>query len=68
MMDMAELIPKINALANKKKTVGLTPEEQQEQDFLRQEYLKLFRAQMRGHLDRIVLVDKEQIDNPEQKH
>lgn len=59
-MEMSELIPKINALAHKKKSVGLTAEEQQEQDYLRQEYLKLIRAQVQVELDRIIIVDKEE--------
>lgn len=59
-MEMSELIPKINALAHKKESVGLTAEEQQEQDYLRQEYLKLIRAQVQGELDRIIIVDKEE--------
>ena len=59
-MEMSELIPKINALAHKKKSVGLTGEEQQEQDYLRQEYLKLIRAQVQGELDRIIIVDKDE--------
>lgn len=59
-MEMSELIPKINALAHKKKSVGLTSEEQQEQDYLRKEYLKLIRAQVQGELDRIIIVDKDE--------
>ena len=38
-----KLIDEINALAHKKKTVGLTPEEQVRQQKLRQKYLKEFR-------------------------
>lgn len=58
-MEMSELIPKINALAHKKKSVGLTEEEQREQDYLRKEYLQLIRAQVQGELDRIIIVDEE---------
>lgn len=67
-MEMSELIPKINALANKKKMVGLTIEEQQEQDILRKEYLKLIRAQVQGHLDNIVIVDKPMVDKRKNEH
>lgn len=59
-MEMSELIPKINALAHKKKASGLTEEEQKEQDYLRKEYLKLIRAQVQGELDRIIIVDEDQ--------
>lgn len=49
-MEMNELISKINALAHKKKTEGLTPEEQVEQDHLRQEYLAIFRGNFKNQL------------------
>ena len=48
-----KLIDRINFLANKKKTVGLTAEEQKEQDELRKEYLKLFREGFRQRLESI---------------
>lgn len=57
-MEMSELIPKINALAHKKKSVGLTLAEQEEQNFLRGEYLKLIRAQVTAQLDSITVVDE----------
>ena len=38
-----KLIQEINELAHKKKTQGLTPEEQKRQQKLRQQYLKEFR-------------------------
>ena len=60
-----KLIERINLLANKKKTVGLTEEEQKEQDELRKEYLKLFRAGFKQQLDGIKVVKeyKEDEDN-----
>ena len=50
-----KLIDRINFLANKKKSEGLTEEEQKEQAELRKEYLKLFREGFRQRLDSIVL-------------
>ena len=47
---MDKLIKRINELANKKKTVGLTVEEQLEQNLLRQEYLAIFRGNFKNQL------------------
>lgn len=52
-----EKIERINQLANKKKTVGLTESETAEQQALRQEYLKAFRKSFRGQLDNIEWTD-----------
>ena len=46
-------IERINELARKKKTVGLTPEETREQAALRAQYLKEFRANMEDTLRRV---------------
>ena len=43
-MNMNEVISRINELAHKAKTEGLTEEEIIERDRLRQEYLAAFRA------------------------
>lgn len=52
-----KLIDEINALTHKKKTVGLTPEEQVRQQKLRQKYLKEFRRGFEQQLQSIKVVD-----------
>ena len=52
-------IERINELARKKKTVGLTQAEQDEQLVLRQEYLEAFRGGMRNHIEGLKVVDEE---------
>lgn len=48
---MDELLGRINELAKKAKEKGLTVEEMAERDALRAEYVRQFRASMRGILD-----------------
>lgn len=55
-----ELISRINELSHKKRSVGLTPEEQTEQQALRREYLNNIREQVKGMLDQIEIVDAPQ--------
>lgn len=50
---MDELIKRINELAKKKKTVGLTPAELEEQAQLRKKYLENFRAGFKQRLENI---------------
>ena len=52
-----EQIDRINELAAKKKSEGLTPEEIKEQAELRQIYLESFRANLKAQLDNIEVVD-----------
>ena len=52
-------IERINELARKKKTVGLTQVEQDEQLLLRQEYLEVFRGGMRNHIEGLKVVDED---------
>jgi uncharacterized protein YnzC (UPF0291/DUF896 family) len=51
-------IERINELARKSKTVGLTAEEKEEQFTLRQEYIKSFRNNLKTTLDSVVIVDR----------
>ncbi len=53
-----EQIDRINALARKAKTEGLTPEETEERDALRKAYIADFRASLEAHLDNTYVVDK----------
>lgn len=53
-----EKLVRINALAKKSKTEGLTAEEKQEQAALREEYLENFRKSFRSQLDSIEIVDE----------
>ena len=57
-----KLIERINFLANKKKTEGLTEEEIVEQDKLRKEYLRLFKEGFRQQLDSIKVVKEYKED------
>lgn len=61
-----EKLERINFLANKKKTEGLTETEISEQKELRQEYLQNFRNSFRNQLDNIEIVDPE--DTQEGEH
>ena len=52
-----EKIDRINELARKKKTVGLTEEELLEQGLLREEYIDSLKANLRAQLENIEFVD-----------
>lgn len=56
---MKEIIKRINELANKSKTVGLSQEEKEEQNRLRQEYLATFRGNFKETLMNVKVVDGE---------
>ncbi|KRL04260.1 hypothetical protein FD46_GL001384 [Liquorilactobacillus oeni DSM 19972] len=53
-----KLIKRINELAKKKKTVGLTQEELDEQKSLRETYLALFRKTFRSNVELLRVFDK----------
>ena len=50
-MNMSEVITRINVLAKKAKTEGLTPEETAERDKLRRFYIDSVKANLVGQLD-----------------
>ena len=54
-----EKIDRINELARKKKTIGLTAEETAEQAELRHEYLAEFRENMKTILDSTVIQEPD---------
>ena len=53
-----EHIDRINALARKAKTEGLTPEETEERDALRKAYIADFRKSLETHLENTYVVDQ----------
>lgn len=52
-------IERINVLAKKAKTEGLTSEEILEQKQLRQEYIEAWRISMRAHLDNTLVLNED---------
>lgn len=52
-------IDRINELARKSKSTGLTPEEKEEQKKLRTEYIAIIRMNMRSQLDNIDIQEKD---------
>ena len=54
-----EQIARINELARKSKTIGLTPEEKQEQAKLRLEYLAAIRKILESQLDNVYFVEED---------
>ena len=60
-------IDRINELAKKAKTVGLTSEENAERAQLRQEYLAAVRQNLRAQLDNTFIVDENGNKRPLRK-
>ena len=58
-MKMDERIARINELAHKKKSVGLTLEELDEQATLRREFLDDVRGNLRAQLNNIDMVNED---------
>ena len=57
-------IERINELARRKKTVGLTEEEKAEQAALRKEYLDGYRENLKAMLESIVVEEKDGTRHP----
>jgi uncharacterized protein YnzC (UPF0291/DUF896 family) len=55
-MDINEVIERINVLAKKAKSEGLTPEETAERDKLRRIYIDNVKANLTGQLDNTYIV------------
>ncbi len=58
-MEMKDIIKKVNYYAAEAKKRELNQEEKSERQKYRELYLEQFRAQVRGHLDNIKIVDAE---------
>ena len=59
MEEQTPLTKRINELARKSKTEGLTPAEKEEQAILRKKWLEKFKANFRAQLENIEFVDKQ---------
>ena len=66
-MNLNDTIARINALAKKAKTVGLTDEELAERDKLRRIYIDSVKANLVGHLDNTYVVDEKANKKPLKK-
>lgn len=53
------VLERINQLAHKAKTIGLTEEEMAERDILRKQYLKNFRKNMTGIMERVYIKEED---------
>lgn len=65
MLEQSKL-DRINELARKSKSEGLTEEEKREQEQLRKEYIEKFRENFRGQLKQIKFVEDLSEDELEQ--
>jgi len=59
MMNMQEIIDRINELYHKSQNEGLTEEEKAEQKELRQQYVLSIRRSLRGQLDNIDIQNED---------
>ena len=70
-MNISEVIARINVLAKKAKTEGLTPEEIAERDKLRRIYIDSVKANLTGQLDNTYIVGpdstKRKLERKERK-
>ncbi len=68
-MNMKEVIDRINALYHKSEAEGLTPDEKEEQQALRQKYILSVRRNLRGQLNNINIQNEDgSITNLGEKH
>ncbi len=58
-MNMDEKIKRINELYHKSKNEGLTNAEKQEQQKLRRDYIDSIKANLRGNLDNMKILEKD---------
>ena len=63
-MNMSEVITRINVLAKKAKTEGLTPEETAERDQLRRIYIDSVKANLVGQLDNTYVLQPDGTKKP----
>ena len=66
-MNLNDTIARINELAKKAKTVGLTDEELAERDKFRRIYIDSVKANLVGHLDNTYVVDEKGNKKPLKK-
>jgi len=59
-MEFEKIIERINELARKNKSEGLTDQETVERDELRKQYLTVFKGNFRQQLDKIEIVDEQE--------
>lgn len=67
-MSLNDTIARINALAKKAKTEGLTPEEIAERDKLRRIYIDSVKQNLIGQLDNTYIVDSKGNKTPLRKN
>ena len=67
-MNLNDTIARINELAKKAKTVGLTDEELVERDKLRRIYIDNVKANLTGQLDNTYIVDEKGNKKPLKKN
>lgn len=58
-MNMEERIHRINELYHKSKAEGLTPEEKEENERLRAEYIQNIRSNLRAQLNNIDMINED---------
>lgn len=66
-MEMKDIIAKVNYFSKLARERELTEAEKEEREKYRKLYLEQFKAQVRGHLDRIKIVDGEAENNGNNK-